>query len=50
MTYPTKKDIYRLCANPEYYAENMTILEIDQVIFGFINVRNEKQRWSESRK
>jgi GH18 family chitinase len=46
MKYPNKEDIYGLCANPDYYAENMSLAEIDHVIFGFITVRNDKQRWS----
>jgi len=46
MKYPNKEDINNLISNPEYYAENMSMTEIDHVIFGFIITRNEIQRRS----
>ena len=46
MTYPTRTDIYHLTARPEYYAEQMSIAEIDHVVSGFMITRHYKQRWS----
>ena len=46
MTYPTGTDIYHLTARPEYYAEQMSIAEIDHVVSGFMITRHYKQRWS----
>lgn len=46
MTYPTRSDIYRLTARPEYYAEQMSIAEIDHVVSGFMTIRHYMQGWS----
>lgn len=46
MTYPTRTEIYRLTARPEYFAEQMSIPEIDHVVCGFMTIRYDKERWS----
>ncbi len=47
MKWPTRDEIYRLTACPEYFAECMTLNEIDQVVYGFMTIRYDKQRWYE---
>ena len=43
MTYPNRSEINRLLANPDYFAEQMSIAELDHVIFGFMTVRHYKE-------
>jgi hypothetical protein len=44
MNYPTRPEIRKLTAKPEYYAEEMTINQIDKVVAAFIQVRLNKPR------
>jgi len=48
VNFPTNDEVMRLINRPEYYAECMTIFQIDNVIAGLIDVRNDKERWYES--
>ena len=50
MKFPTNDEVARLITRPEYFAECMTIFQIDNVIAGLIDVRNTKERWYESHK
>lgn len=47
MKYPTPQEINHITAFPEQWAMQMTLPEIDQVIYGFVSVRSDKVRWSE---
>jgi hypothetical protein len=42
---PTRSEIRKLIKEPEYYADEMTVSQIDKVVAGFMSVRYEKQRW-----
>jgi hypothetical protein len=44
MKYPTRSEINKLISRPEYFAENMTVLQIDEIIAAFVTTRNYKQR------
>jgi hypothetical protein len=44
MKYPTRYEINKLIKRPEYFAENMTVLQIDKIIAAFITTRQYKQR------
>jgi hypothetical protein len=50
MKTPTRQELYKLIANPEMFAHEMTLPEIDQVVYGFMSIRLDKERWSESTK
>lgn len=38
--------IRNLINHSEYYAEEMTLEEIDRVVAGFISIRYDKQKWA----
>jgi hypothetical protein len=50
MKHPTPQEINHITAYPEQWAMQMTLPEIDQVIYGFVSVRYDKERWLESTK
>lgn len=44
MKYPKRNEVYKLISNPDYYAEQMSVPEIDHVVFGFMTIRHYKER------
>lgn len=44
MKYPTRPEIRKLTQKPEYFAEEMTVTQIDKVVAAFIQVRQLKPR------
>jgi len=44
MKFPTRPEIRKLAQKPEYFAEEMTITQIDKVVAAFIQVRQQKPR------
>ncbi len=44
MAYPNRQQINYLVKKPEYFADEMTVDQIDKVIAAFIETRNVKTR------
>ena len=44
MPYPTRIEVNNLSVHPDYFAEQMTIFNIDKVISAFVRERQYKLR------
>ena len=44
MPYPTRAEVSSLSRHPDYYAEQMTVTNIDKVISAFVRERQYKLR------
>ena len=44
MKYPNRYELNKLLSSPDYFAEQMSITEIDHVVFGFMTERHNKKR------